>query len=83
MTLRQPHQDAVLFSEEIPVIRQALAACSTLLAWAQDNGGPQFRQAVAEATQAAGLSRSPSGLAYDISLAIDVLDFADAARSGR
>jgi hypothetical protein len=83
MTLRQPHEDAVLFSEEIPVIRQALAACSTLLAWAEKNGGPQFREAVAEAAGAAGPGRSPSGLAYDISLSIDYLDFAPAARSTR
>jgi len=77
VSLRQPHQDALLFSEEIPVIRRSLAACSKLLAWAEANGGPQFRQAVAEASGAARLS--PSGLAYEVSLPIDYLDFAPAA----
>jgi hypothetical protein len=83
MTLRQPGQDAILFSDEVPVIRRALAACSRLLDWAEENGGPQFRDAVAQASEAAGLSRSPSGLAYDISLAIDYLDFAPAAWKNR
>jgi hypothetical protein len=81
MSLRQSHEDALLFSEEVPVIRRSLAACSKLLAWAEDNGGPQFRQAVAEASGAAGLS--PSGLAYEVSLSIDYLDFAPAARRNR
>jgi hypothetical protein len=81
MTLRQPHEGAILASGEIAVIRQALAACSKALGWAEQHGGPQFRAAVAEASQAAGLSRSPAGLAYHVSLAIDYLDFAPAARS--
>jgi len=38
---------------------------------------------VAEASKAAGLSRSPSGLGYDVNLAIDYLDFAPAARNTR
>jgi hypothetical protein len=83
MTLRATHQDAVLTGEEIAVIRQALAACSKVLGWAGQHDDPRFRAAVAEATEAAGLSRSPSGLAYQVSLAIDYLDFAPAARRTR
>ena len=83
MTLRRTHEQAVLTSEEITVIRQALAACSTVLAWAGQHGDPRFRTVIAEATEAAGLGRSPGGLAYDVSLAIDYLDFAPAARSAR
>ncbi len=83
MTARRDHEDAILLSEELPVIRQALAACSKLLAWAEENGGPQFREAVARASEAAGTSRSPSGLAYDVSLSIDYLDFAPAAWRNR
>lgn len=77
MSPRQPHQDALLFSEEIPVIRRSLAACSQLLAWAEANGSPEFRQAVAEASGTARLS--PSGLACQVSLSIDYLDSAPAA----
>jgi hypothetical protein len=80
MTPRQAHQDAILTGEEIAVIREALAACSQLLGWAGQHGDPQFREAAAEA---AGLSRSPAGLAYHVSLAIDYLDFAPAARRMR
>lgn len=83
MTPRATHQDAVLTSEETAVIRRALAACSQVVAWIGQHGDPQLRAAVAEATGAAGLSRSPAGLAYDVSLAIDYLDFAPAARSTR
>jgi hypothetical protein len=83
MTLRQAHEDAVLTGEEIAVIRRALATCSQLLGWAGQHGGPQFREAVTSASHAAGLSRSPSGLGCDVSLAIDYLDFAPAARRTR
>jgi hypothetical protein len=83
VTPRRDHEDAVLTGEEIAVIRQALAACSKVLGWAARHDDPQFRAAVAEASQAAGLSRSPSGLGYDVSLAIDYLDFAPAVRRTR
>jgi hypothetical protein len=83
MTLRRTHEDAVLTAEEITVIRQALAACSNVLTWAGQHAGPQFREIVAEITQAAGRGRSPSGLAHDVNLAIDYLDFAPAARGRR
>jgi hypothetical protein len=79
MTLRQPCEDALLSSEEITVIRQALSACSKLLTWAGEHGGPTFAEAAADAAEAAGLGRSPGALAYRASLAIDYLDFAPAA----
>ena len=79
MTLRQPHEDALVFAEDATVIRRTLVACSKLLTWAEENAGPGFREAVAAASEAADLSRSPSGLAYDISLAIDHLDFSPSA----
>ena len=81
MTLRAPHQDAVLTGEEIAVIRRALIACSDVLTWAGRHGDTQFREVLADATQAAEGHRSPGGLAYHVNLAIDYLDFAPAARS--
>jgi hypothetical protein len=83
MTLRQPHEDAILAAQDATRMRQALAACSRLLAWAQEHGGPQFAAAAGEAAGAAGLGRAPGALAYEVSLAIDCLDFAPAARSTR
>lgn len=79
MTLRQPHEDALVFAEDAKMIRRTLVACSKLLAWAEENAGPGFREAVAAASQAAGLSRTPSGLAHDINLSIDHLDFSPSA----
>ena len=79
MTLRQPHEDALVFAEDAKMIRRTLVACSKLLAWAEENAGPGFREAVAAASLAAGLSRTPSGLAHDISLSIDHLDFSPSA----
>jgi hypothetical protein len=38
--LRQPDQDAVLPAGEAARLRQALVACSRLLAWAGENCGP-------------------------------------------
>jgi hypothetical protein len=83
MTLRRAHEDAVLTAEETAMIRQALAACATVLTWAGQHGSLQLETVVAEAAEAAGLGRSPRGLAYRVSLAIDYLDFAPAARSRR
>ena len=83
MTLRQPHQDAVLAIKDIAMIRQALAASSQLLSWAGQHAGPQFTAAAADAAGAAGFGRSPSALAYSVSLATDCLDFAPAAGSTR
>ena len=83
MTLRQPHQDAVLPAADAARIRQVLAACSQLLSWAEANCGPRFAAAAQDIAQAAGLSRAPGALAGEVNLAIDTLDFCDAARSAR
>ena len=79
MTLRQPHEDALVFAEDATMIRRTLVACSKLLVWGEENAGPGFREAVAAASAAAGLSRSPADLAHDISLSIDHLDFSPSA----
>ena len=83
MTLRQPHQDALLPAGDAARIRQVLAACSQLLSWAEANCGPRFAAAAQDIAQAAGLSRAPGALAGEVNLAIDTLDFCDAARSTR
>jgi hypothetical protein len=83
MTLRQPHQDAVLPARDAARIRQVLIACSDLLTWAEANCGPQFAAAAQDTAEAAGLSRAPGALACEVNLAIDTLDFCDAARSIR
>jgi hypothetical protein len=83
MTLRQPHQDAVLAGQDTARIRQVLVTCSQLLSWAEANCGPQFAAAAQDAAEAAGFSRAPGALAGEVNLAIDTLDFADAARSAR
>jgi hypothetical protein len=83
MTLRRPHQDAVLTSEEIAMVRQVLVSCSHLLAWAGAHAGPDYHEAAAEITAAAGRGRTAGGLYYDVNLAIDYLDFAAPAGSSR
>ena len=83
MTLRAHHQDAVLTSEEIAVIRRALAACSQVLTWERQHGDQEFHEMLADATQAAEGNRSPGGLACYVSLAIDYLDFAPPAGGRR
>ena len=76
MTLRQPWQDAVLAPEDIAMIRLALTTCSHLLSWAGQHGGPHVQAAMADVSEAAGISRSPSALGCAVSLAIDYLDSA-------
>jgi hypothetical protein len=83
MTLRQPCQDALLPATDAARLRQVLIACSQLLSWAEANCGPQFTAAAQDVAQAAGLSRAPGALAYEVNLAIDTLDFSDPARSAR
>jgi len=83
MTLRRPGQDAVLSSEEIAMLRQVLVSCSHLLAWAGAHAGPDYHQAAAQITAAAGRGRTAGGLYYDVNLAIDYLDFAAPAGSSR
>jgi hypothetical protein len=81
MTLRQPHQDALLSAGDAARVRQVLGACSHLLSWAEANCGPQFTTAAQETAEAAGLSRAPGALAGEVNLAIDTLDFCDPAWS--
>jgi hypothetical protein len=81
MTLRQPCEDAVVPAADVARIRQVLGACADLIAWAERHCGPQFAAAAADAAEAAGFSRAPGALAGQASLAIDYLDFADAAGS--
>jgi hypothetical protein len=83
MTLRQPHQDALLAAADAARMRQVLIACSRLLSWAESSCGPQFAAAAQEVAEAAGLSRAPGALGYEVNLAIDTLDFCDAARRAR
>ena len=83
MTLRRAHEDAVLTSQDIAMIRQALVACSHVLTWAGQHGSLQLETVVAQASEAAGLGLSPGALACQVNLAIDYLDFAPAARSTR
>jgi hypothetical protein len=83
MTLRQPHQDALLPAADTARMRQVLAACSQLLSWAEANCGPQFAAAAQDIAEAAGLSRAPGALAGEVNLAIDMLDFPQAARRTR
>jgi hypothetical protein len=83
MTLRQPHEQAILSGEEIAMVRQVLADCARLLIVALEDAGPAGAL-LAEATDTATANRrSPDGLIYFINLAIDYLDFAPAARSRR
>ena len=83
MTLRATHQDAVLTSEEVAVIRRVLSACSQVLTWAGQHGDREFREMLADVTQAAEGNRTPGGLASYVNLAIDYLDFAPAAGGRR
>ena len=79
MTLRQPRQDALLPAGDAARMRQVLVTCSQLLSWAEANCGPQFTAAAQDAAEAAGFSRAPGALAYEVNLAIDTPDFSQAA----
>ena len=83
MTLRQPHQDALLPAGDAARIRQVLIACAQLLSWAEANCGPQFAAAAQDIAQATGLSRAPGVLACEVNLAIDTIDFSSPARRAR
>jgi hypothetical protein len=74
-------QPVVLSAEETAIVRKVLVTCSRMLTVARDQGGPQAGQFVADMTRQLASGRCPSGLLYDINLAIDYLDFAPAARS--
>ena len=58
MTLRQPHQDALLPAGDAARIRRVLVACSQLLSWAEADCGPQFAAAAQDTAQAAAADRS-------------------------
>ena len=81
MTTADNGQPIVLTGQEAAFVRQALAACSRLLALAILGG--TGRQALAEAALAADASRPLGKVHYDVSLAIDYVDFAQPARSTR
>jgi hypothetical protein len=72
--MTQPRQDMLLTGEEAAFIRQALCACSQVLAWIRQNGGPQGAALLAEAAMAAD-GTAVSRAEYDANLAIDYLDF--------
>ncbi len=84
MSLRSPHEQALLDGEEIALVRRPLADCAAVLEFAQHNASPQVAWLLREATWACTERKlSPDGLAYYINLAIGHLDFAPAARSRR
>ena len=72
MTPRQSCDDVFLAGEEAAFIRQALCACSGVLAWIRQNGGPLGAALLA---QAARDGTAIGHAEYDASLAIDYLDF--------
>ena len=80
MSLRQPQQEAILTGQEIAALRHVLSDCSAVLTAVQQTAGAALGEATWSVT--AG-KHSPGALIYDINLAIDYLDFAPAARSGR
>ena len=82
MSLRQPHEDAIVTAGEIAFIRQALLACSHALDWIEENGGPHGQALLAEATSATS-GNTPGHVGYDACLAIDYLDFTTPARRTR
>ena len=82
MTLRQPHEDAIVTAEEIAFIRRALLACSRALDWIEKNGGPHGQALLAEAARTTS-GNTPGHLGYDACLAIDYLDFTTPARRTR
>jgi hypothetical protein len=56
--------DVVLSAEETACIRRSLADCFMLLEWGKAADGPQFREAVAQETEATGTGRNPAGLGW-------------------
>jgi hypothetical protein len=82
VTLRQPHEDAIVSAEEIAFIRRALLACSHALDWIEKNGGPQGQALLAQATRATS-GDTPGHVGYDVCLAVDYLDFTTPARRTR
>ena len=81
MTLRRPHEDAIVTAEDMAMIRRLLVTCSDVLIWAGLHAGTDYHYAVRDITAAAGCSATAGGLVSDVNLAIDCLDFAGPARS--
>jgi len=81
MTLRRPHQDAIVTAEDMASIRRLLITCSDVLIWAGLHAGTDYHYAVMDITTAAGRPGTAGGLVSDVNLAIDCLDFAEPARS--
>ncbi len=82
MTTGNHAQAIMLTGEEAAFVRQALAACSQMLSLVQLLGGPAS-QALADAARQVADGRAPGSVLYNLSLAIDYLDFARPARSTR
>ncbi len=68
-------QAIILTGQDRAGIRTALSACSSILAWARQHGGPEIRDAINDNTRPA----ASGSLEYDINLLIDCLDFATPA----
>jgi hypothetical protein len=81
MTLRRPDQDAIVTAADLAMIRQLLVTCSDVLIWAGLHAGTDYHYAVMDITAAAGQRTTAGGLVSDVNLAIDCLDFTEAARS--
>jgi hypothetical protein len=82
VTSSSQDQSIVLTGAEAAFVRQALAGCSQMLSLVQLVGGPG-RQALDEAALQVGDGRPLSQVRYDVSLAIDYVDFARPAGSTR
>ena len=82
MTRADSGMPVVLSGEEAAWLWQVLVTCSQLLTAVHRDGGPASALLAGMTRQLAD-GRSPGGLLYDLSLAIDYLDFAPAARSDR
>ena len=78
MTPRQSCDDVFLTGEDAAFIRQALCACSGVLAWIRQNGGPLRAALLA---QAARDGTAIGHAEYDANLAIDYLDLAPQGRA--
>jgi hypothetical protein len=72
MTPRQSGDGVFLTGEDAAFIRQALCACSGVLAWIRQHGGPLGAAVLA---QAARDGTAVGHAEYDANLAIDYLDF--------
>jgi hypothetical protein len=80
MTPRQSGDGVFLTGGEAAFIRQALCACSDVLAWIRQHGGPLGAAVLA---QAARDGTAVGHAEYDANLAIDYLDFPRKAGQSR